>query len=61
MSKMIKITQIRSSIGRLPKHKATLKGLGLRYIGHSVIRKNIPEICGMVQTISYLLKIEEVQ
>ncbi|WWO95995.1 MAG: 50S ribosomal protein L30 [Candidatus Dasytiphilus stammeri] len=61
MSQMIKITQIRSSIGRLPKHKATLKGLGLRHIGHSVIRKNIPEIRGMVQTISYLLKIEEDQ
>ncbi|MEI4270038.1 MAG: 50S ribosomal protein L30 [Candidatus Dasytiphilus stammeri] len=61
MSKMIKITQIRSSIGRLPKHKATLKGLGLRYIGHSVMRKNIAEILGMVKTISYLLKIEEVQ
>ncbi|WWO96246.1 MAG: 50S ribosomal protein L30 [Candidatus Dasytiphilus stammeri] len=61
MSKMIKITQIRSSIGRIPKHKATLKGLGLRYIGHSIIRKNIPEIRGMVKNISYLLKIEEVQ
>ncbi|WWO96545.1 MAG: 50S ribosomal protein L30 [Candidatus Dasytiphilus stammeri] len=61
MSKMIKITQIRSSIGRLPKHKATLKGLGLRYIGHSVMRKNISEIRGMVKSISYLLKIEEVQ
>ncbi|MEI4260098.1 MAG: 50S ribosomal protein L30 [Candidatus Dasytiphilus stammeri] len=61
MTKMIKITQMRSSIGRLPKHKATLKGLGLRYIGHSVMRQNIPEIWGMVKTISYLLKIEEVQ
>jgi ribosomal protein L30, bacterial/organelle len=36
MAKTIKITQTRSSIGRLPKHKATLVGLGLRRIGHTV-------------------------
>ncbi|WWO97048.1 MAG: 50S ribosomal protein L30 [Candidatus Dasytiphilus stammeri] len=58
---MLKITQIHSSIGRIPKHKATLKGLGLRYIGHTVIRQNIPEIRGMIQSISYLLKVEEVK
>ncbi|MCE1662961.1 50S ribosomal protein L30, partial [Enterobacter hormaechei] len=38
MAKTIKVTQIRSSIGRLPKHKATLVGLGLRRIGHTVER-----------------------
>lgn len=32
----IKVTQTRSSIARLPKHKATLKGLGLRHIRHTV-------------------------
>lgn len=36
MAKTIKITQTRSAIGRLPKHKATLLGLGLRRIGHTV-------------------------
>lgn len=38
MAKTIKITQTRSAIGRLPKHKATLLGLGLRRIGHTVER-----------------------
>ncbi|QIE02184.1 50S ribosomal protein L30 [Buchnera aphidicola] len=57
--KKIKITQIKSSIGRLPKHKKTLIGLGLRHIGHTVIRKNTKSIQGMVKKISYILKIQE--
>ncbi|QCI21783.1 50S ribosomal protein L30 [Buchnera aphidicola (Hyadaphis tataricae)] len=57
--KNIKITQIKSSIGRLPKHKKTLSGLGLRYIGHTVIRKNTPAIQGMINKISYILKTQE--
>ncbi|MFP3014257.1 MAG: 50S ribosomal protein L30 [Arsenophonus sp.] len=59
MSKIIKITQIRSSIGRLPKHKATLIGLGLRRIGHTVEREDTPAIRGMINLISYMLEIEE--
>lgn len=58
MEKMMRITQIRSSIGRLPKHKATLVGLGLRRIGHTVERKDTAAIRGMVKKISYMVKIE---
>lgn len=57
--KNIKITQIKSSIGRLPRHKKTLIGLGLRHIGHVVIRQDTPSIQGMVKKISYMLKIQE--
>jgi large subunit ribosomal protein L30 len=59
MAKTIKITQVRSSIGRLPKHKATLVGLGLRRIGHTVEREDTPAVRGMVNAISYMLKVEE--
>lgn len=59
MAKTIKITQVRSSIGRLPKHKATLVGLGLRRIGHTVEREDTPAIRGMVNAVSYMLKVEE--
>lgn len=59
MAKMIKITQVRSSIGRLPKHKLTLRGLGLRGIGHTVEREDTPAIRGMVNQINYMLKVEE--
>ncbi|XRX42690.1 MAG: 50S ribosomal protein L30 [Buchnera aphidicola (Eriosoma harunire)] len=59
MNNNIKITQIKSSIGRLPKHKATLTGLGLKRIGHSVFRENTPAIRGMVRKISYMLIVDE--
>ena len=59
MAKTIKITQTSSSIGRLPKHKATLVGLGLRRIGHTVEREDTPAVRGMINAISYMLKVEE--
>ncbi|WP_343192090.1 50S ribosomal protein L30 [Buchnera aphidicola (Formosaphis micheliae)] len=59
MGKSIKITQIKSSIGRLSKHKATLLALGLRYIGHTVEREDTPAIRGMIKLLSYMLKIQE--
>jgi len=59
MAKTIKITQVRSSIGRLPKHKATLVGLGLRKIGHTVEREDTPAVRGMVNQVSYMVKVEE--
>ncbi|AJA44032.1 LSU ribosomal protein L30P [Orbus hercynius] len=59
MAKTIKITQTRSSIGRLPKHKATLRGLGLRGIGHTVEREDTPAMRGMVNQVYYMVKVEE--
>lgn len=59
MNKLIKITQIRSSIGRLPKHKKTLLGLGLKGINHTVYRQNTNPIKGMIKKIAYMLKIED--
>ncbi|EFL92399.1 50S ribosomal subunit protein L30 [Candidatus Regiella insecticola LSR1] len=58
MEKTIKVTQTRSAIGRLPKHKATLRGLGLRRIGHTVEREDTAAIRGMVNLVSYMVKIE---
>ena len=59
MAKTIKITQTRSAIGRLPKHKATLLGLGLRRIGHTVEREDTPAIRGMINAVSFMVKVEE--
>ncbi len=56
--KTIKITQTKSSIGRLPKHKATLTGLGLRRIGHTVELEDTAAVRGMVHRVNYMLKIE---
>lgn len=59
INKKIKITQIKSSIGCLPKHKKTIIGLGLRHIGHTVYRYKTKSIIGMINKISYLLKTKE--
>ena len=59
MAKAIKVTQIRSSICHLPKHKATLVGLGLLRIGHTVEREDTPAVRGMINLVSYMVKVEE--
>ncbi|QQF77019.1 50S ribosomal protein L30 [Histophilus somni] len=59
MAKTIKVTQTRSSIARLPKHKATLRGLGLRRINHTVELIDTPAIRGMINQVSYMVKVEE--
>ena len=55
----IKVTQTKSSIGRLPKHKLCLKGLGLRRINHTVELEDTPSIRGMVNKVHYMVKVEE--
>ena len=55
----IKVTQTKSSIGRLPKHKATLRGLGLRKINHTVELEDSPCIRGMINKVYYMVKVEE--
>ncbi|MDI1230628.1 MAG: 50S ribosomal protein L30 [Methylobacter sp.] len=56
----ISVTMIKSRFGRLPRHQACLKGLGLRKINQTVIVLNTPENRGMINKISYMLKFEEV-
>ncbi|MEX1221039.1 LSU ribosomal protein L30P [Pseudidiomarina planktonica] len=56
--KTIKVTQTRSSIGRLPKHRATLRGLGLRRINHTVELEDTPAVRGMVNKVIYMVKVE---
>lgn len=57
MKNFISITQIKSKIGVVKKHKLILLGLGLRYIGHTVFRKNTKSLQGMINKVYYLLKI----
>ncbi|MEO0424332.1 MAG: 50S ribosomal protein L30 [Pseudomonadota bacterium] len=58
-AKKIRITQIRSKHGRLKAHKACLTGLGLRRMHHTVEVADTPEIRGMINRVSYMLKVEE--
>ena len=55
----LKITQIKSSIGYKVKAKRTLEALGLKKINSCVTHNDTPQIRGMINTINYLLKVEE--
>jgi large subunit ribosomal protein L30 len=55
---LIKITQERSKIRCLDKHKRTLAALGLRRIRHSVVKNDTPQIRGMIASVSYLVRVE---
>ncbi len=57
-AKTIKVTLFRSPIGQLPKHRATVTGLGLRKIGHTVELEDTPSVRGMVNKINYMVRIE---
>ncbi|MEK7990216.1 MAG: 50S ribosomal protein L30 [Thiotrichaceae bacterium] len=59
--KKLRVTQVKSIYGRLPRHKACVAGLGLRRINHSVEVIDTPENRGMINKVNYLLKIEEVE
>ncbi|GHG03799.1 50S ribosomal protein L30 [Thalassotalea marina] len=59
MAKTVKVTQVKSSIGRLPKHRATLKGLGLRRINHTVELEDTPSVRGMINQVNYMVKVED--
>ena len=54
----LSVTLIKSFYGRLPVHRATVNGLGLKRINHTVELQDTPEVRGMINKVSYLLKIE---
>jgi large subunit ribosomal protein L30 len=56
--KTIKVTLVRSTAGRLESHRACVKGLGLRRIGHAVQVEDTPAVRGMINRVNYLLKVE---
>jgi len=58
--KKIKITQVKSSIGKPKRQKRTLEALGLRRIRHSRELEVNPQIQGMINKVSHLIKVEEV-
>lgn len=56
--KKIKVTQIKSVIGTKQDHRATVKGLGLRRLNHTVELVDTPAVRGMVTKVAYLVKVE---
>lgn len=58
MVKMIKVTQVKSTAGRLKAHQACVRGLGLRRIGHVVEVQDTPSVRGMINKVNYLVRVE---
>ena len=56
--KTLKVTLVRSLIGTMRTHRATVRGLGLRRINHTVEVIDTPAVRGMINKVAYLLKCE---
>ena len=57
--KRIRVTLVKGLRGTLQKHRESVKGLGLRHREHSVEVADTPSIRGMINRVSYLVKVEE--
>ena len=57
----IKICLVRSTIGALPRQRATVRSLGLRKIGSSTVQEKSPVVLGMVKVVSHLVSVEDVK
>lgn len=54
----LRITQVKSRIGNTPKAKATLDAIGLRRNYRTVVKKDTPQLRGMLRTVAHLVKVE---
>ncbi len=59
MAGKLKVTLIKSMIGRPEKHRKVLRGMGLTKVNRTVVLKDIPPVRGMIEKVSHLVKAEE--
>lgn len=55
----LRVTLVRSINGTIGKHRATVRGLGLRRINHTVELEDTPAIRGMIRKVDYLVRVEQ--
>ena len=56
----LKITLIKSPISSLQRHKDTVKALGLRKVGQTVVREDNPCVRGQIFAVKHMVKVEEI-
>jgi len=56
--KTVKVTLVRGVVGTRESHRATVRGLGLRRINHTVELEDTPAVRGMINKVNYLVKCE---
>lgn len=59
--KKLRVTQLKSIIGYNVKQKRTIMALGLKHIRDSIIKKDTPVIRGMINKVSHIVKVEEIE
>jgi large subunit ribosomal protein L30 len=59
MSKKLRVTQVHSAIGRISPQKKTIRALGLRKMGQTVVHNDTPSIRGMINKVKHLLTVTE--
>ena len=57
----LKVTQVRSAAARGAKQRGTIRALGLKRIGDSVVQDDRPEIRGMISAVEHLIEVEEIK
>ena len=55
----VRVTQIKSSIGTQPRHRGTLRALGLGRIGQTAVHEETPQLRGMLRRVAWLVRVEE--
>ena len=59
MAKTVRVTLVKSPFGQIHRHRATVRGLGLRRMHQTVVLADTPEIRGMLNASRHLLRVEE--
>jgi large subunit ribosomal protein L30 len=59
VAKTVKVTLVKSAFGQIHRHRATVRGLGLRRLHQTVVVSDTPEIRGMLNASRHLLRVEE--
>jgi large subunit ribosomal protein L30 len=57
----LKVTQLRSTVGKTRRMRETVQALGLKRVRHSVVKEDRPEIRGMIARVGHLVEVEEVE
>lgn len=57
----LKVSQVRSALDRGARQRGTLRALGIRRIGNTVVHNDKPEIRGMIKAVEHLVTVEEIE
>ena len=61
MGKQLKLTWVRGGIAAKHAHRRTIRALGLRRLGQSIVKDDSPQVRGMARSVDYMLRVEEVE